>query len=272
MAGRYTIFGANGLVGSTICAQLEEEGHDVLRVTRGNWPENSTALGNVVFTIGMTADFRSRLAETFELQIIRLHEALARYSFDSFTYLSSARVYAGAQSTNEEADILVRPTALDHAYNISKLAGESRCLVESNPQVRVVRLSNVYGAKDTSNLFLTAVMREAVEKGRVVIGQSPQSSKDYITVEDAAKSVILIAQRGKHRLYNIACGQNFTHQSIADILVSRNYSVDFGKDGALASFPRIDTSRFDCEFGLKRVGLPEGMVTALQAMEQKRKS
>jgi nucleoside-diphosphate-sugar epimerase len=272
MPDRYSIFGANGLVGSAVAAELEAEGRAVRRITRGAWPETGEALGHVIFTIGMTADFRSRLIETFDLQILRLHEAFDRYSFDSFTYLSSARVYAGAKSTSEGAELLVRPTSVDHAYNITKLAGESRCFVEDNPQVRVVRLSNVYGTQDASNLFLTAVMRDAVANGAVTIGQSPLSSKDYIAVEDAAKAIVRIAQRGRHRLYNVACGRNVTHREIADILVSENYSVDFREGGALADFPVIDAGRLDAEFGLAREGLQTGMVRVLRALEQKRKN
>ena len=272
MSEQYSIFGAYGLVGSTVAAQLEAAGHTVRRITRDNWPEDGTSLGNIIFTVGMTADFRNRLVETFDLQVIRLQDAFRKYSFDSFTYLSSARVYVGARSTNEDIELQVRPTLVDNAYNITKLTGESRCFVEDNTKVRVVRLSNVYGVPDSSNLFLTAVMRDAVNNGSVVIGQSPHSSKDYITVEDAAKAIILVAQRGQHRLYNIACGQNVTHRQIADILVSEHYSVDFGNDGALATFPEINTSRFDAEFGFAREGLQAGMVRVLRALEQKRKN
>ena len=271
MSGHYTVFGARGLVGSTVAAQLEAQGRHVRRVVRGEWPAAGEDLGRVVFTIGMTADFRNRLVETFDLQILRLHEALTRYKFESFTYLSSARVYAGAASTQEETPLLVRPSETDHVYNISKLAGESLCFAFPDPNIRVVRLSNVYGAQDVSNLFLTAVMREAVATGKVSIGQSPLSAKDYITVDDAAAAIVAISQRGRQRLYNVAFGRNVTHREIADIMVSARYLVDFRQGGALADFPSMSMDRFDAEFAMAREEPQAGILRTLRALEEKKK-
>jgi hypothetical protein len=47
-------------------------------VGRPDWRAPGTDLGDVIFTIGMTADFRSRLLETFEVQLLRLHAALTQ--------------------------------------------------------------------------------------------------------------------------------------------------------------------------------------------------
>jgi nucleoside-diphosphate-sugar epimerase len=247
----YTIFGGYGFVGSELARQLEASGHHVKRIGRDNWPDQGAYLGQVIFCIGMTADFRKRLIETFEIQLLRLHATLANYRYESFLYLSSARVYSDAVSTVEDGPLLVRPTTADHVYNISKIAGESLCFAHDNPRIRVARLSNVYGPQDRSNLFLTAVMREAVELGQVTIGQAPESSKDYIAVEDAATMLITIAQAGKMRLYNVACGSNFTHQQIADVLEQNGLKVYFKANGPKVTFPEIDTNRATCEFKLK---------------------
>lgn len=250
MASNYTIFGGFGFVGTELTRQLKATGASVSQVGRDSWPLEGSELGHVIFCIGMTADFRKRLLETFEIQLLRLHDALTRFRYDSFLYLSSARVYDSATATNEDAPLLVRPTSVDHVYNISKLAGESLCLAFDNPQIRVARLSNVYGAQDHSNLFMTAVLREAVEKGEVTIGQSPSSSKDYIAVEDAAAMLIAISKGGQSRLYNVACGMNFTHQQIANALQTAGFKVNFKTNGQIVTFPQIDISRAACEFAL----------------------
>lgn len=246
----YTIFGGNGFVGSGIARVLEARGKTVRRVTRDSWPEAGEHLGTVIFTIGMTADFRKRLVETFELQVLRLHDALTRYSFDSFVYLSSARVYSGSPSTSEDTPLVVRPSDPDHVYNISKLAGESLCVAFGNPKIRIVRLSNVYGVEDTSNLFLTAVMREAVITGSVTIGQAPQSSKDYVWIGDVAEAVVAIAERGTQQTYNVAAGENVTHRMIANILGDAGYAVRFANSGPEVTISPIDTTRFMGEFDL----------------------
>jgi nucleoside-diphosphate-sugar epimerase len=271
VSGRYSVFGGNGFVGGEVASLLESRGNHVTRITRASWPENGTDLGDVIFTIGMTADFRKRLVETVETQILRLHEALTRYRFSSFTYLSSARVYDGAATTREDASLLVRPSNVDHVYNISKLAGESLCFAFSNPKIRVVRMSNVYGAKDVSNLFLTAVMREAVETGSVAIGQSPLSSKDYIWVGDVAEALTQISQKGRHQLYNLAAGQNVTHQTIADIIVDAGYHVSFKPDGGLVTIPPIDVARLNEEFTLTQTDPKEAITMVLNTIQKNRK-
>ena len=250
MTGRFTVFGGHGFIGSAVSALLEAQGCDLRRVGRRDWPSPGADLGNVIFTVGMTADFRKRLVETFEVQLLRLHAALSQYAYDSFLYLSSARVYAGAQSTHEESALPVRPCDPDHVYNISKLAGESLCFAYSNPSIRVVRLSNVFGAQDTSDLFLTSVLREAVATGTVTIGQAPDSSKDYMPVQNVARALVQIANSGRHRIYNIASGRNVSHAEIADIVRSAGYAVRFADGAPAAVFPAIDVSRSIGEFGL----------------------
>jgi nucleoside-diphosphate-sugar epimerase len=269
---RFAVFGANGFVGSEVCRLLEARGDVVHRITRSNWPEEGADLGNVIFTIGMTADFRKRLLETVETQVLRLHEALTRYKFESFTYLSSARVYGGAASTCEDAVLLVRPTEVDHVYNISKLAGESLCFAFSNPTLRVVRMSNVYGARDTSNLFLTAVMREALETGAVTIGQAPQSSKDYISVGAVADALVAITERGKHRIYNVAAGSNVTHANIAEILRAGGLRVTFRDEGPVVTIPPIDNSRFVEEFRVAPENPFASISHVLNELQQNRKA
>jgi nucleoside-diphosphate-sugar epimerase len=247
---RYTIFGGRGFIGSEIAGQLERNGCDVVRIGRHDWPEPGAHLGHVIFTVGMTADFRRRLLETVQMQVMRPYDALTRYRFDSFLSLSSARIYDGATSTAEDATIIVKPTMTDHIYNISKLAGESLCFAFDNPTIRIVRLSNVYGAADRSNLFMTSVLREAVTMGRVEIGQSPDSAKDYIAVDDAARLIIAIVRDGRHRIYNVACGTNFSHRQIAAVIETKGLVTKFRPGGPTVTFPRIDISRVQEEFGL----------------------
>jgi nucleoside-diphosphate-sugar epimerase len=268
--GRFSVFGGNGFVGGAIASRLEREGCEVARIGRSNWPAPGTNLGDVIFTVGMTADFRKKLVETVETQVVRLHEALAQYSFSSFVYLSSARIYAGAPATHEETPIPVRSWDEDHVYNISKLAGESLCFAYRNPKIRVVRMSNVFGAEDRSNLFLTAVMRDAVTHGAVTIGQAPESSKDYIWVGDAAEAIVRIARGGRYQIYNVAAGQNLTHKAIADILKGAGYGVTFKDDGAIAHFPPIDTTRFKSEFDLAPRDARASIASVLEDLKKNR--
>lgn len=245
-----TVFGAGGFVGARLSAHAEAQGRQVRRVTRDTWPETGADLGECIFAIGMTASFRRFPLQTAETQIVRLWEVLTRYRFASLLYLSSTRVYRDATSTAEEATLLLRPHIADDIYNATKLAGESLCLALDQPQVRVARLSNVYGASDRSELFLTDVMREAVLTGKVTLRSAPASAKDYIFVDDAVAQLAAISARGHQRLYNVAAGINVNNAELAGILKAQGVAVAFAPGAAEIGFPQIDTQRARHEFGL----------------------
>lgn len=262
MPAPHTIFGANGFVGSELLRQLADAGQPATAITRENWPVPGSDLGHVIFAIGMTADFRQRLTETIEAQVVTLHRALTNYRFESFLYLSSTRVYAGAASTNEDSSLTARPADPDHVYNISKMAGEALCLAQPSPTVRVARLSNLFGVRDTSLTFLNAVVREAAATGAVRIGQAESSAKDYLAVEDAARTLLAIADHGRHRLYNIASGGNTSHLDIATLLRQYGTDVSFAPDGAEIAFAPIDVARARAEFPAPQHGLADFVASA----------
>lgn len=243
MTTPYTIFGAKGFVGSELMRQLANGGQPAQGITRDNWPAPGSHLGHVIFTIGMTADFRQRLTETVEAQVVTLHRTLTSYRFESFLYLSSTRLYSGAASTAENSALVARPADPDHVYNISKMAGEALCLAQTSANVRVARLSNLFGLGDTSPTFLNSVVREAAASGRVEIGQASGSAKDYLAVEDAAGALLAISGRGQHRLYNVGSGTNTSHLDIANLLSQYGTEVGFAPDGVEVTFPPLDVAR-----------------------------
>lgn len=269
MTNIFTIFGGHGFIGRAIARQLASEGITPRLVGRHDWPKPGENLGHVIFTVGMTADFRQRLVETVELQIVRPFEALTRYNFESFLYLSSTRVYQAATATTEATPLIVRPADPDHIYNTTKLAAESLCLAHANPAVRVVRLSNVFGADDTSNLFLTAVMREAAATGRVDIGQDAASEKDYVPVDFVAQNLVAIARYGRLRLYNVGHGTNTSHGEIAEILTRAGATVFFRPKSPVVSFPTIETDRVRSEFNLSPPEFGPTLAHAFQVIKRR---
>src|SRR5205814_832902 len=110
-------------------------------------------------------------------------EVLQNYKFDSFLYLSSTRLYRGAASTQEDAEIPISPSDPERLYDATKLAGEALCLALSRPAMRVARLSNLYGLNNHSENFLSQVLSEALRTRRVTIQTGPQSAKDYLHVD-----------------------------------------------------------------------------------------
>lgn len=243
---RATVFGAAGFVGRALVMHLRARGWEVRESRRGDTSWRAADLGHVFYTIGLTADFRSRPFDTIDAHVSLLTDVLRHARFSSLVYLSSTRVYATALSTDETTPIPTYSGNPDHLYNLSKLMGESACLGSGIPNVRVARLSNVFGADLASANFLTEVLREAVETGHVTLRTGLASSKDYVWVGDVVRALEAIAVRGMDPITNVAYGHNTTHQEIVDAIRREAGATISVADGApKVTFPEIATRRLD---------------------------
>jgi nucleoside-diphosphate-sugar epimerase len=245
----FTVFGAQGYVGSRLVARLRASGEDVFAVGRRDGVRLPGNLGHVVYAIGLTADFRRRPVDTMEAHAGLLAELLADVSFDSLTYLSSTRVYARAASAAPDALLPVDVCDPSDLYNISKLAGEALCLHCGRPGVKVVRLSNVVGPADVpSDNFVDSLVRDAL-RGRIALRSAPESAKDYIQLDDVVGLLPRIAIEGGARLYNLGSGFNLSNQAWIDRLVSLlQCEVDYQPDAPRLDFPTLDVSALRQEF------------------------
>lgn len=249
MRGTVTVFGADGFVGKALARKLEADGVTVWRVSRESWPETGTHVGHVIYAIGLTANFRGQVRETFAAHVGRLAELIDRYRYESLLYLSSTRVYRGATETHEDTALQVRPVDADDTYNISKLAGESLILGLDHPMARIARLSNVYGGPEASASFLSSVQKEAARKGSCLFLTGPASEKDYIHIDDAVCRLAAIALKGASRLYNVAAGENISNAEIARLLEGLGVRTAFDIGAPVTRFMPISTTRADAEFG-----------------------
>jgi len=250
------VLGAGGFIGRSLVARLRAEGRPVLAVTRADLPDflrTPPPACDIVYCIGLTADFRTRRLEAAEAHAGLVARVLALEEIRSFLYLSSTRVYGRNEATREDAPLVVQPSAPGDLYNLSKLAGEALCLSDPRPTVRVARLSNVFGPGMGTTNFLGQVLAEGAASGAVTLWQSMHSAKDYIAVEDVLTALLAIAERGATRLYNVASGANITHDAIARVL-SRELGWQFTAHGDTAAvrYPRIDISRLAVEFAAPR--------------------
>ncbi len=246
-----TILGASGFVGSHLAAALSVRNIEHLAVKRED-PLPRRNLGDVLYCIGLTADFRSKPFETVDAHVCTLREVLQDHEFDSLTYLSSARVYANQSTTAIETNLLsVNPAEADDLYNISKLMGESLTL-NCDKHTRVVRPSNVYGSDFDSDNFLSTIIRDALTSGKVTFHSAPDSAKDYVSIDDVVDLLIAIATAGKERLYNLASGKNVTNAELAAALRDETgCTIEFAPDVRSFAFPLINIERIRSEFDFK---------------------
>jgi nucleoside-diphosphate-sugar epimerase len=246
---RFAVFGASGFIGRHLVASLTHRGHEVRPIYRDTRLRRGECLGHTVYAIGLTADFRTRHVETARAHVGVLADVLEAYEFESFVYLSSTRVYRGAATGREDADLVVRPTAADDLYALSKLTGEALCLAHPEARFRVARLSNVIGAGAASPSFLASLLDEARHKSMVTFHSSPESRKDYVDLDDVDRALEAIALRGSHRLYNVASGLSTSNATLAR-LIREAFHVDaiFTAGAPTLAFPEIDVSRLRREF------------------------
>lgn len=270
MTGRsFTVLGAGGFIGGALADRLRRDRHHVTTPGRAD-PLPAGDLGHVVYCIGLTADFRRRPFDTMEAHVCRLLEVLRHGRFASLLYLSSTRVYGAADSASPDAALTVRPDQPSDLYNLSKLAGESLCLSHPRDTVRVVRLSNVYGAKATAEDFLHSLTDCALTRGHIQLHSALTSSKDYIDLEDVVAILPRIALEGKRRLYNLAAGENVTHETIVTGL-QRLTGCSFGVDDGAPefTFPTIDIGAIRAEFGFSANRLLDRLDDLVAAHRQK---
>lgn len=269
----FTVLGAGGFIGSQLAHALKDkDGADVyapIRQSKGDIIDEiiDRDLGHVFYCIGLTANFRERPYDTVEAHVCLLRRLLERGRFESLTYLSSTRVYEGAATTNESAILQVSPGNPGHLYNLSKLMGESLCLT-SGLIARVARLSNVFGCAMPLQNFISQVLKEAADTGRVRFLTAPQSVKDYVSVADVIRWLPQIALHGVHPIYNVASGENTSNAEIALLLEQKGIAVSFAENAPEWSFPVIDASRLEQEFGGAQSSLPSEFDYLFNCFEQ----
>src|SRR5688572_20375395 len=243
-----TILGASGFIGSLIAKRLQQYKLEFQSVKR-NEVIPAGNLGNVIYCIGVTADFRSKPFETVDAHVCTLLDLVRRHEFDSLLYLSSSRLYEGNDSTDEQEALRVRQQSANDLYNLSKMMGESITL-NCGRTGRVARIANVYGSDFTSDNFLPSILRQAADGEKIVLRTAPGSEKDYVWIHEVVELLIFIAAGGTQRIYNIASGINVSNRQLAEKLSElTGCEIEFEPDAPEIKFPPININRARGEFG-----------------------
>lgn len=246
----FTILGASGFIGGALVASLQKTGAMYFAPARGEDSIFTRPLGHIIYSIGMTADFRSRPIDTARAHVSVLADILEKADFESLTYLSSTRVYAGVDVSSPESRLTVLPANPSDLYNTTKLAGESLCLHGGREHTRVVRLSNVVGINQTSSRnFIDQIVKEALS-GKLVMRTAKDSAKDYILLADVIHLLPVIAEYGEDPIYNLAAGHNIRNDEWTMRLQEETgCEVIYAEDAQSLIFPEIDISLIRQKFG-----------------------
>jgi nucleoside-diphosphate-sugar epimerase len=245
-----TVLGGSGFIGSAVVKKLEQTGAEYSAPGRDEILRGP--LGDVIYCIGLTADFRSRPFETVEAHVCHLLRVLRDCEFNSLVYLSSARVYQNQRAPAREEDpIQVNSLDPNDLYNISKIMGESLALA-SGKKIRVVRLSNVYGDDFTSRNFLPSLVREAISKRKLTVRSAPEAEKDYVGIQDVVEGLLKIAAGAGQSIYNLASGMNVSNRAlIQKISELTGCEAVFDPAAPTTTFPVMSIDRIRAEFGFR---------------------
>jgi nucleoside-diphosphate-sugar epimerase len=246
----FSIFGASGFIGSHFSDYVKAKGHKVNVMPRDiNEIPMQTNLGHVVYCIGLTADFRSKTFETVDAHVSLLSKVLKSFQFESFLYLSSTRVYQGQVDAREGSQLSVNPNNRDDLYNLSKIMGESLCINSLSKNIKIARISNVYGKGMGKSNFLYDITQNVMVDNSLVLKTSLYSEKDYLPISDAVEMLYMISTRGSQSVYNVASGVNTSVKTILGLLEKRSaFQLDLSEDAVLNVFPKINVEKISNEF------------------------
>lgn len=244
-----TVLGSSGFIGSHLVERLRQL--NIVHFSPGRYDDLPRKdLGDVIYCIGLGADFRAKPFETVEAHVCKLLKILQECEFDSLLYLSSIRLYeAHVGEAREEDPIQVAPLNPIDLMNISKAMGES-LLLTCGRKTRVARLSSVYGSDFASNSFLSAVLKEAISTHKVILRTSLDAERDYVGIDDVVDALIKIATKGRHQVYNVASGVNVSNRELTQrISELTGCQIEIVPEPSQTTYPQINIDRMREEFG-----------------------
>ena len=247
-----TILGSSGYIGSSLLNRFNQKRISVFTPKRDDFYLNHD-LGDVIYCIGMTADFRFKPFETVESHVIKLNNILQNGKFDSLTYLSSSRVYLNSSrnEVDENSDILVSINDPDSLYNLTKLTGERICL-SSGRNTKIIRLSNIYGDNCDSPNFIFELIKKIKEKKFIELYTTPNSSKDYLSIDLAIEFIIKIALGKSNGIFNLASGNNISNIEILEMLNAHfDFEYILNQSCKEIVYPQININKIKKEFNFK---------------------
>jgi nucleoside-diphosphate-sugar epimerase len=149
----------------------------------------------------------------------------------------------------EESHFNINPNSKNDIYNISKLQVESLCMSMNNSKIKIIRPSNVVGTSGPPNLFITSIIKEAVETGKIVLHSTLDSEKDYVYIDDLVQLIPKIIFSDKSQIYNIASGYNISsNEIINEIIRVTNCELKIASDAKKFSSAKINIDKIKNEF------------------------
>lgn len=248
---KITIFGHTGFLGKNIISQLNKKKINIFLPPRNKF-KFSQNLGSIIYCIGSDDIIKNPLNAVVSNLLI-LSKIIEQNKFETFTYISSTRLYLNTNKTNENDDIKVKVSSKNYLFNSLKVAAENFCLSKNNKKIKVVRLSNLYGPNFSNQVYLLpSLIRDSLKKKKIKILINKKSKKNYLYVNDAIKIILKIINKSKYRIYNIASNKRISLENIAlTIKEATNCKIVYKNQNIRLNEPVININRIKKEYNFK---------------------
>lgn len=206
----FTIFGHTGFIGSHLKERLKK--HKLILPKRNQFKVEKF-LGNIIYCIG-SDNWATDQYNSFKANVGFIPEITCNNNFNSFTFLSTTRIYKNAKDTKEDSSFDICPKNTDDYYNIKKILGES-FLLSQKKKFNIIRLSNIYGDNYKSPLVLPRLINDAIKIKKINLTINKNSKKDFLSINDAVEIIYKISKVSKGEIYNVASGKMYSLIEIA---------------------------------------------------------
>ena len=247
----YTIFGSSGFFGTNLYKVLKERKEKIFIPKKNKYLFNKN-LGNIIYCIGTSESIKNpKNALIANLEI--LSKILTNNKFQTFTYLSSIRVYSKSSKTKETDKITFNHNEKGVYFKSLKIAAESLCLQMNNPKIKIIRLANVFGHYFSNQIYLLpTLLRQSITKRKISIIINKNSKKNYLNVNDAINVILKIINKSKHQIYNVASDKQISIGQISEkIKKFTNCKVLYKNSNIIVNEPKINIQRIKKEFNFK---------------------
>jgi len=248
----FTIFG-QGFVGTNISIFLKKKKCKLFIPKKGKYKFKKN-LHNVIYCIG-NQNWLKDPEVTYNANLAMVPKIIFNNKFDSFTLLSTTRLYFAnpKTKTSENDPININSNNKNFLYNSLKIAAENLCLALNNKNIKVIRMSNLFGDNFTNQAYILPTwIRDSIINKKIDLYINKNSTKDFIYVDDAFDVLLKIIKKSKHRLYNVASGKNIKLSKILKkIKKITNCRINYTNTSNIVKEPKINIKRIVNEFNFK---------------------
>jgi len=294
------VTGATGFIGSHLCKELIQKGHQVFALSRSGRTDNVAPLLPYPEFHLQTGDVRDndmmhnivkhhRIKAVFHLAArlprdsdfdnpflcfdtnargtLSVLNAAYLNNVDKLVYASTMSVYAEPpQYLPVDESHPAQPSTI---YSSAKLTGEFYCNLYSRAVHTVVlRYSGAYGQGERESNAIPTFINQALNDRPLTIDGDGTQTSDFVHIDDVVQGTILAWESNKAGVYNIGSGEETSVGELAQLFIkltnSRSEVVPAKRDAERPFRFFLDITRAKKDLGYSPRPLNEGLSTYLK--------